>query len=492
MSPHPFDLPEIILRVGEFIPLWNRDYTPTQNRRCFTPKDLVAAIRVNRTFHSTLTPLLWAIYDESELFAPSYSVNRQFFLQNHDNYQKYPPIETILKNSVYFRFFDNIFCKIESLEYRCTQLSVLKLSRWTDSEPAVNLIINNSGTLRHLSWESHAFNSIGEWGVMTPQDYAALNSLTKLEILELKLWTVEHHRLTPILARLSPYLKSLILSDMRGLNSEQDWTPLPTLTHLTLNSEWWANTAIQDLVRFCPTLETLILHPNTECNARAIGHHLFECCPNLSAIECTGPQIFQSSKPLDDDEYAALIYGCAPVNTANGRGGLKRFDMALELLDNGTTNALLIHAGSLESLKLYISDDMPITFRNLNLILSRCTKLKCVSITNYLLGWPPEIGMEMFKEPWGCQELELLSLDEFGNSLYMSLEGTSDVVEEEAEDEGDIIPEGWIEHKSSVHGKECLRSPSGQALQRMLFRVANKLPNLSRLSLNCTVYHRTI
>ncbi|KAG0252868.1 hypothetical protein BG011_006701 [Mortierella polycephala] len=491
MPPHPLDLPEIILRVGEFIPLWIRDYTSARSGRRFTPKDLVAAIRVNRTFHSTLTPLLWAIYNESEHLAPSYSIDYHFPLQNQDSLRKYPSIQTILKNSIHFRSYENTICTIESLEYRCTQLRVLKLSRWAASALAANLIITNSHTLRYLSWESHAFNSMGDWGVMSSQGYAALNSLTKLEILELRLWTVEHHRLTPILARLSPYLKTLVLADMRGLNSEQDWTLLPTLTHLTLNSEWWANTAIQDLVRFCPALETLILDPNAECDARAIGRHLRECCPNLSAIECTGPKIFQSSMLLDDDEYAALIHGCAPVNTANGRGGLKRFDMVLDLLDDDTTNALLAHAGSLESLELYIVDDMPITFKNLNLILSRCTKLKLVFITNYLLEWPSEIGMEMFREPWGCKELESLSLEEFGSAPYMSAEETSDVIEEEAGDEGDNVPEGWIEHKSSVRGKKHLRSPPGQALKRKLLKAANELPNLTRLSLNCTTYRRT-
>src|SRR5690554_2641351 len=122
MSPHPLDLPEIIHRVGGFIPLWIRDYTSARSGRRFTPKDLVAAIRVNRTFHSTLTPLLWAIYDESEHLAPSYSIDYHFSLQNQDSLRKYPSIQTILKNSSHFRSYENTICTIESLEYRCTQL----------------------------------------------------------------------------------------------------------------------------------------------------------------------------------------------------------------------------------------------------------------------------------------------------------------------------------------------------------------------------------
>ncbi|KAG0303067.1 hypothetical protein BGZ99_002796, partial [Dissophora globulifera] len=74
--PHPLDIPEIIALVGQFIPLWSFSediYTRTSLiRDVFQPRDLLSASLVNRTFHLTLTPLLWQVYDDYLV----YDINR--------------------------------------------------------------------------------------------------------------------------------------------------------------------------------------------------------------------------------------------------------------------------------------------------------------------------------------------------------------------------------------------------------------------------------
>lgn len=64
MNSHPLSLYEIVLAIGQFIPLWESVHSLDDDLWLFTPKDLLAAISVNRLFHATLTPLLWSVYVE--------------------------------------------------------------------------------------------------------------------------------------------------------------------------------------------------------------------------------------------------------------------------------------------------------------------------------------------------------------------------------------------------------------------------------------------
>lgn len=62
MRDSPVNLPELIYRIGRFVPLW-KDMRPDHYQYSFDPKHLLACIQLNQTWRRTLTPLLWTVYD---------------------------------------------------------------------------------------------------------------------------------------------------------------------------------------------------------------------------------------------------------------------------------------------------------------------------------------------------------------------------------------------------------------------------------------------
>ncbi|KAG0303323.1 hypothetical protein BGZ99_002722, partial [Dissophora globulifera] len=170
LRPHPLDIPEIIALVGQFIPLWSfsKDvYTRTSLiRDVFQPQDLLSAALVNRTFHRTLTPLLWQVYADSLVYDIDDDGSRDRYppkLREGSLHVRIPS-NILFSHCHRFRVFDNTFGALPqirfplSLQYTwfletCTHLRELTLSKWTKDMVACQLIVKNPA-LRLLSWES--------------------------------------------------------------------------------------------------------------------------------------------------------------------------------------------------------------------------------------------------------------------------------------------------------------------------------------------------
>ncbi|KAI9236970.1 MAG: hypothetical protein BYD32DRAFT_452065 [Podila humilis] len=64
---NPLEIYEIIHRVGQFVPCWMPNNKRHHNRLYFHPRDLIACIMVCRLWRTSLTPLLWLVYDERQM-----------------------------------------------------------------------------------------------------------------------------------------------------------------------------------------------------------------------------------------------------------------------------------------------------------------------------------------------------------------------------------------------------------------------------------------
>ncbi|KAG0289055.1 hypothetical protein BGZ98_003994, partial [Dissophora globulifera] len=374
-------IPEIIALVGRFIPLWTFKediYTRTSSTRdVFQPRDLLSAALVNRTFHRTLTPLLWHVYDDflvCSVNSNEYTNYYKEYYSESKHHVRIPP-NILFAHCQHFRIFHNTFRvlakgrNLPPLQYICTHLQELTLSMWVEDDLACDLILKNPA-LRLLSWECSNYS---KWDysnpasrVMNYRNYEALSALHRLETLHLRMWVIDHKKLwKAVLRRNVASLKELSFEEMLGFKSERMWgsfaggshwdreeeeeddqdgdhqrysgnkvTTMPDvlfskLKTLRLDCLWGVstfpstkmkdafisdNTALPGLLRYCPALEILFLRPEYGCDMDRVGRLLREYCPRLDTIRCVdGYSVFYSNDPMDNSQYIHLIQGCTPL-----------------------------------------------------------------------------------------------------------------------------------------------------------------------------------
>ncbi|OAQ35988.1 hypothetical protein K457DRAFT_132603 [Linnemannia elongata AG-77] len=206
MNTHPLSLYEIVLAIGQFIPLWESVHLADEDVWLLKPKDLLAAISVNRLFRTALTPLLWSVYVGSAVK----SLGNAYKCMGNAEYDI--PVDIVQKNSSYIRFLDlsSYYRQLgrmrESPELYCSRLQELRLSASVDSTWAKRLILANP-ELRVLHWARTRKNSSRE----KLKDLASILSLQRLRYLGLKDWTFLTEHLYRALAKNAGHLEELRL-----------------------------------------------------------------------------------------------------------------------------------------------------------------------------------------------------------------------------------------------------------------------------------------
>ncbi|KAG0202674.1 hypothetical protein BGX33_009541 [Mortierella sp. NVP41] len=345
---HPLASPEVILRVGKFIPLWILSKT-NQEEFDFKPKDLLAAISVNRLFHITLTPLLWTLFSESA-FCPSAPSN-----DNNDKSANPTATTTVAKSPRAI--------SIDVLNRNSHHFQPI-LSRFVDPTVASQLIRSNPNlSVPHWSYPDLAATST-LWKQVSSDapariliDLKSLFGLHQLRSLTLEGWVIHPLQLRFILENNANHLEDLVLTERCYLDSTAGMDPswlglrasmfarmtdlqafentalvlgrplcLPKVKLLCLDLAWEQTCkSVYILIRAFPGLETLMIQPDARLHARTLSWNLREFCPLLGSIQCI-------------DERWVLR-------------------MDLRELDDLTTAALLEHKGALEILELVISGD---------------------------------------------------------------------------------------------------------------------------------------
>ncbi|KAG0305723.1 hypothetical protein BGZ99_001995, partial [Dissophora globulifera] len=242
--PHPLEIPQIIALVGQFIPLWSfsEDIYTRTTPICdvFQPHDLLSASLVNRTFHRTLTPLLWQVYDDYLVYDIDSDESRNNYLTSLRKGSRHIriPAKILFSHCHHFRIFDNTFRALIRSRFplplhntwfseTCTHLRELTLSSRVKDRIACQLIVKNPA-LRLLSWDC----SDKIWPVMRQRNYDALSLLHKLETLHLGRFAINHERLCEaVLRKNAASLKELSLQGMLGFDSEDAWGPISREPH---------------------------------------------------------------------------------------------------------------------------------------------------------------------------------------------------------------------------------------------------------------------
>ncbi|KAK3830113.1 MAG: hypothetical protein JOS17DRAFT_830623 [Linnemannia elongata] len=383
MNTHPLSLYEIVLAIGKFIPLWESLHSAGRDLWVFKPKDLIAAISVNRHFHATLTPLLWSVYVEHAVKSPG-----------EPN-----------KNSSYIRFLDlSSYLPLIDLvvELNFSHLQELRLSDSVDCAWAKRIILANP-ELRVLHWARIRKRLI--WKELT--DLECVLSLQRLRYLGLDAWWFLTPHLYNALANNAEHLEELRLTRCNSFvpkHSKQDDTgtsQLRLVTSMERGVEEYESmkrmcgrillakvkTLHLDVEHsFCPltlywmfdvvpALETVVFEELLGSTAKALSLTLRKSCPRLQTIKLGHIWEVNSWRPHQHSDAALyLTSACAP-------GHLVHASLDGWCIDDTFMEALSVHRDSLETMELAIrDDDYRDSFNNLGTILERCSRLKHLTV----------------------------------------------------------------------------------------------------------------
>ncbi|KAG0211234.1 hypothetical protein BGX28_008301 [Mortierella sp. GBA30] len=356
LKQNPLDLPEIITRIGQFLPLWSGEGF----HREFDPKPILRCLLVSRSFRASLLPILWYLYDGYRM-------------------RNVPP-EILVKYSPYFRIitstgpFKGPFC--------CRNL--IELSTVYGQEWSRDLLISNPG-LKRLVWGGPFHRRIEtleqqqEWEL----ELRALMGLENLDEFRTSGFSLGEGIFVKVLRNNAARLSNLTLSTVAGVTSIEG-LELPHLTELHLTLGCAESPALVDLVRCCPRLQRLSLmgsmanktsssppaHMHQQLNPAnnnnnnnndnslkdfeitRLARNIVECCPELSSIKFTTssyPSIFPVHRSNGSQCFLSGMECALIVNAAHR---LETFSADLLTLDYTLTEALVAHGPSLKSLFL--------------------------------------------------------------------------------------------------------------------------------------------
>ncbi|KAF9126983.1 hypothetical protein BGW39_006198 [Mortierella sp. 14UC] len=408
MAAKVLSLPEIVFRIGMWIPVWitpkERDSTQ-KSTHIFRPKDLVAAIAVNRLFHITLTPLLWTVYTKA-------AINPNGFIYNAPSKDPSPhphprpmrpenqlTLATLNANCShiryleldaahgYFRFHPAMFqfqncTRLRELKLPSFKLQMLELQEWRlDALHLARILDNNCNTLQRLDLiaitliQGVAMKST--WN--GPQD-SALAGLEKQKRTEAEKWTIG---------------RPLVLPNLKTLYLAPYW-------------EFTVGQLVADLLGAMPALETLHVQPEPGLDMLPLSQALL---------------VLMTSKSEQVVQITNLLEACVP-------GNLTHLRVSVALLDDALTATLLAYMGTLETLDITLASDADTGMKNLARVLEQCPRLKRFSLQNYRF-WQPAQEAARILEAFKPDHLESLTLTGFLSEDY-------DQNETDDEDEDDL------------------------------------------------------
>ncbi|KAF9385613.1 hypothetical protein CPB97_004666 [Podila verticillata] len=476
----PLHLPELVYLIGRFITLWE----PVKNRPSqftFHPKDLIACMNVNKTWHRILAPLLWTVHHDS--WMEDWDIP-QDFIATHGRHIRYLSLS-----------WDRPLSTFQST----TRLCELELSG-TDLNLTTYLVRSNPQLARlDLTLPEGASN---------PDLQAALESLTRLQRLRLSYIEQPDAGLISRILQNNPDLTELSLDHLNSPTAPSIDQPLLSLTNLHLDCDWYQSPGLVHLLSVCPNLEVLTFSVNSHCPANEIAHMLKKHCPKLKTLK--GIQdfdIFDPEMMMTDNQFVTLIQSTCR---------LVHFDMSINNLTTSICQALLgLHASWLETVHLVLGGYSSDTFDNINKILSSCPNLTSFAISSEVEECPAQAALGMFAESWNCAKLttfkvsglcfsdEEVTEDTFNTRLEL------DPADQIAEDDSVIwgyapdkeqhrrkfrealTADGWVLDSAPRYRTFRSHSFQGHALAHAIFGHCSALPDMRTAHLNDFEYVRT-
>jgi len=319
-------------------------------------------------------------------------------------------------------------------------------------------LIHSNPRLTSVEWHFPVSDDRDQQSLILP----ALATLSQLRFLYLKNWRHDNIDLAVVLCG-TPLLQELKLYLPHGLGGCFDQCrPLENLTILWLSCFWpKASPGFPQLIRFCPSLETLYLNPLLECPIVELSTNLREYCPRLKTLKC-GPyfhhDIFERIWTADKD--LMLIESAT---------GLNDFDLPLCDLTSAVLQTLLTrHAHTLTKLSLFFyRGGDPGTVANMSSILASCLSLQ--EFTAGIVGgaWKPSECLGLFEQSWS-QSLRQFGFSGVSTDLNRSAYGDDDGFYDDSEPySGNDVFEDFNVDPSEIEVQDCQEGTSGQEIKFM-------------------------
>ncbi|KAG0199700.1 hypothetical protein BGX33_011491, partial [Mortierella sp. NVP41] len=159
---------------------------------------------------------------------------------------------------------------------------------------------------------------------------------------------------------------------------------------------------------------------------------------------------------LEDEDLEPLLLCC------RGRPGLVRLRVKVMRLTDRITNAILAHSATLQSLKIEVWIPGTLDMKNLMRILVECRQLWRMNLDGNGKGTIKELLATLASQPWGCKNLEVLSLRMSLVSPDFEMDDTSD--DDDGERNRKSKEEQEEEEKAREEAKACRLSGMGWRL----------------------------
>ncbi|KAG0309060.1 hypothetical protein BGZ97_013177, partial [Linnemannia gamsii] len=157
MPTNALELPEILARVGHFLPLWILQVVPESGvpRTTFKPKTVLSCLLVSSLWHQTLLPVLWHTF--------AYE------------FMKRASQEVIVRNIPFLRVLD-VHSDLPS-SFHCTNLVELAILQGVLDMDAQRRLVRTNPGLKALRWNGPYMKV-----PLNPEDFVHLKRIQSLNI----------------------------------------------------------------------------------------------------------------------------------------------------------------------------------------------------------------------------------------------------------------------------------------------------------------------
>ncbi|KAF9134668.1 hypothetical protein BGW39_006257 [Mortierella sp. 14UC] len=466
MSTHPLEVPEILTRIGQYLPLWveHQDEIDLDNKDiAFCHQTLLSCMQVSKLWHHTLLPILWYSYDGLKMITL--------------------PQEVITRYSPYFRNFRSPGC--HAGPFLSTHLVELTIYIQM-MDPPISLatqkdLIRANPRLRYLEW--HGPEKVTD---LDKEDFEGLKCLQELRLFH---WSGRGRRLAKVLGAVAESLCAFEVSRIEGvlpgdlsgilqrqLNQAQDESTDIYRKNNTAGSIAVTGTGgvTEETGLVLPYMEKLkvIFDKNPDYV------ELAQCCPNLRRLTVAGlghgdtgrlsrclrshcqqlKGLVLKDVLLPQEDAIELLRSCLSA------GGLVKIHLDVVGLEQDLISAILLHAATLEHLTIASSAEDAVDLDGVLRLMVECEKLKHL---RFMLDTSvPDVDvLEAWgSQEWGCTGLERLGL-EFNYCEFGDLDEEDD---DEDDDDENVDEDARYEDKTTQNQDEEARdngSDDGAALQ---------------------------
>ncbi|KAK3819423.1 MAG: hypothetical protein JOS17DRAFT_836628 [Linnemannia elongata] len=475
MSTHPLEVPEILTRIGQYLPLWieQDDNNLGETTIAFDHRTLLSSMQVSKLWYQTLLPILWYSYDGLKMSAV--------------------PQKVITRYSPYFRIFRSPGCHAGPfLSTHLVELTIyIQMMDPRISLETQKALIRANPRLRYLEW--HGPDRTTE---LEMEDFMGLKSLQELRLFH---WDGGERRLTKVLRAVRETIKTFEVSRIKGVlpgdlsgalhrrldpvyhpeEQEEDYifslnnnnnSSNRSNSDSKINSNSAATVTSTDFAALVQTLQEVeegLVLPYMEKLKVIFDRNpdyveLAQCCPNLKRLTVAGLGHGDTNRLsiclrdhcqklrvlvlkdvlLEQEDAIQLLRSCLSA------GGLTKIHLDVVGFEQDCISAILLHASTLEQLTIASTAEDAVDLEGVLRIMVECKKLRTlrfmldtsVSDVHVLEAWRAE--------EWACTGLEKLRL-EFNYCEFGCEDVSEDDDEEEEEGEEDDLDEesGGIEDK---------------------------------------------